>query len=572
MVDLLLFFALACIPILAVLLFVLYKQKIQDEKLKTFVHSSNEGKVLIDKAMKNLNCYVTWEKDGGNWKGKVEYQSAVFHIKVEKNNPYVGLYYLFFFETTLANVETVRALCNQCNMNSDSCRLVYSVSESDSAISVHIFSEIPYSYISSFQCLAQAMQNAFKWQKVFESKFLDVRSSSNVAGHSDPEKDAASASNELYLLREMEMTHQDEGPNWHEQPEKPLTLRSLAATTMDLQDLVPVELTVFQSDKTSHYDGFEDILDFSVAQALIANDKFHHDYAVLRLDFYDPRNAMALRHLVVDLQSQGTANGTLYYRATLCLAPAPLDKDIPLNNNETHKRTTSVLLGYDTTHGCKNKEKFDYMWKEALGKHKSGNDQKLTDDERTLLLLRDPHIQQLYLRGRDLMTEKRYYEAVRCLEAAFNGMVPLHPGTNNKIAETFYRVSYLIGTCYVCLRQFKKAEYFLEITLPMHHITYTEMYVNALVGGHDYRALDFVNEMLNSIYAAETVGSVDSEKAEARPWNPFVSFLKRRKAYLLIEMARYDEAERLLKQMLDEADSSDFALLELAFIQKKKGK
>ena len=37
-------------------------------------------------------------------------------------------------------------------------------------------------------------------------------------------------------------------------------------------------------------------------------------------------------------------------------------------------------------------------------------------------------------------------------------------------------------------------------------------------------------------------------------------------------MKDYDDAEKLLKQMLDEPDSSDFALQELAYIQKNKGK
>lgn len=41
---------------------------------------------------------------------------------------------------------------------------------------------------------------------------------------------------------------------------------------------------------------------------------------------------------------------------------------------------------------------------------------------------------------------------------------------------------------------------------------------------------------------------------------------------MLVAMQRYDEAERLLKQMLDNPQNSDFALKELAYIQKNKGK
>ena len=41
---------------------------------------------------------------------------------------------------------------------------------------------------------------------------------------------------------------------------------------------------------------------------------------------------------------------------------------------------------------------------------------------------------------------------------------------------------------------------------------------------------------------------------------------------MLFERKCYDDAEKILKEMLDEPDSSDFALQELAFIQKNKGK
>ena len=52
--------------------------------------------------------------------------------------------------------------------------------------------------------------------------------------------------------------------------------------------------------------------------------------------------------------------------------------------------------------------------------------------------------------------------------------------------------------------------------------------------------------------------------------NAFENFVRRRKAYLLVSLGRYDEAEHLLKLLLDDPDNSDFALNELAYIQQKK--
>ena len=46
--------------------------------------------------------------------------------------------------------------------------------------------------------------------------------------------------------------------------------------------------------------------------------------------------------------------------------------------------------------------------------------------------------------------------------------------------------------------------------------------------------------------------------------------MKRRKAFLLVSLHRYDEAEAILTKMLNEPENSDFALNELAYIQKNK--
>jgi hypothetical protein len=52
----------------------------------------------------------------------------------------------------------------------------------------------------------------------------------------------------------------------------------------------------------------------------------------------------------------------------------------------------------------------------------------------------------------------------------------------------------------------------------------------------------------------------------------FSSFLRRRKVYLLIEAEQYDEAEKLLRNMLDEPENFDFAKHELTFLQEQKQK
>ena len=52
----------------------------------------------------------------------------------------------------------------------------------------------------------------------------------------------------------------------------------------------------------------------------------------------------------------------------------------------------------------------------------------------------------------------------------------------------------------------------------------------------------------------------------------FRDFLRRRKVYVLVEVGRLDDAEKLCQELLKEPMNSDYALGELAYIQQLKQK
>ena len=104
------------------------------------------------------------------------------------------------------------------------------------------------------------------------------------------------------------------------------------------------------------------------------------------------------------------------------------------------------------------------------------------------------------------------------------------------------------------------------MTLPLRRVTYTEEYINTLVNSRDFRAIDVIDNLLIEMQNAQAAVD-DDEEAQGHVMG-FINFLKRRKAYVYIEFERYDEAEKLLRKMLDEPENSDFAISELAYIQK----
>ena len=85
-----------------------------------------------------------------------------------------------------------------------------------------------------------------------------------------------------------------------------------------------------------------------------------------------------------------------------------------------------------------------------------------------------------------------------------------------------------------------------------------------MVNGGDLRAYGIIEGLLQ-----ELANLPEKEKVKGY-FEPFRNFLKRRKAYILVERKSYDEAERMLRKMIDEPENADFAIHELAYIQKKK--
>ena len=85
----------------------------------------------------------------------------------------------------------------------------------------------------------------------------------------------------------------------------------------------------------------------------------------------------------------------------------------------------------------------------------------------------------------------------------------------------------------------------------------------------DFRSLMSIDNILEELRNSVP----DDDEEELDPLlRPFLQFLYRRKAYVLIELRRLDEAEHLLRQMVDDPENSDFALDELAYIQRLREK
>lgn len=536
--------------------------------------AGSDAKSVVSGALRELNVKAEWVNEADKQTVHYTYQGGHFNITLEKDSPYVRLTFLFFYQADTDDLETVRLVCNLCNLNTDACRIAYTLDEKKGKVDVHLISVLPADSKNMKDMLERVMSDAFRWQNTFTAKYEAQKKQGRK--DVDPEKTKAMYQRDLQLIREQEMTHQDTGPDWHESAANPVELRSLVTTAMGLTDIIPSQLTLTSDGSVSVIDDSDAILEYHVHKPLIVDGAFLHVASVTgRLDFYDPRDPVSERHLMLDFESEQATADTLYYRVTMALVPMSLTKTEGEESERHLRLATSVLLGYDLTPPEQRLAHFRYVWKEAMAKRKAGDTEGMTDEEKTLADLQDPHIAQNYYRGRSLYLHKRYYEALLPLTGAYRAVAKIYSHNDHRIADLLDELAYFIGCCHMCLHQYEKAAYYLQMTLPTTHRSYTEAYVNCLVNSGDYRAMDIVDGLLASLQMmVDRMGDGDDDDNPHMPGKTemlqFISFVKRRKAFMLVNLGRYGEAERLLKQLLDDPDSSDFALSELAYIQKRR--
>ena len=532
----------------------------------------SDAKAIIKKALRQLNVNAEWTKDKDTFTSRFVYQGGHFTIEVEKGHTFATINYLYFYKAGMDCIENVRSVCNLCNINAENCRIVYTIDSKENCVDVHFISETPVAQDGTEQSLQIAMGNAFRWQNTFIKKFEAL--GRNRKG--DQEKKAADIDSEIELMREQEMTHQQEGPEWHETASKPFSLGHMLATTMSLADIVPINLTITEKEATRTISSTDEILGMTVHAVLIDDGKFKHKSAFAKLDFYDPRDLSRERHMMIDFEAEGHTKDTLYYRVTLSTPPASLDGETDDGSWQRQKLMTSVLLGYDLTPSEERLAHFRYVWKEAMSKVKNGDEANMTEEEMVLAKMQDTHIAESFHIGKRLYLQRRLYEALGHLTYAYHELGTRWANNDRACKDSINETAYLIACCYMALGQYDKACFYIQATMPYEIGKYTEVYVNCLVNNKDYRALDAINNLINDLSRLRENNFADNDEDDDTydsgntRLDEFISFMKRRKAFLLVSLHRYDEAEAILTKMLNEPENSDFALNELAYIQKNK--
>ena len=528
----------------------------------------SENRRIVSKALKALNCTGEWRKEGDAALVRYTFQSGHFGIRIIGNCPQVELSYLFFAEAEMKDINIVRHVCNHFNLNSTGPRFSYTINEETNIIDMHILTPLLLDDDRAKDILSSAMVDMFLWQNSFIRSLTDVKKDAKSSATSDLEWSEKEVARDFFLLREQELRHQKKGAEWRQNDKEAATLKQWMDKVFGLVDVVFSELMVV-TDTVTVINDRESIASYNLSDTLIADGAFVRQKAMLDLVFFLPAHPTTRRRMTFSIQQADGCEDVLYYQVVATLLPLPSGIGRPLHSKEVQVQSHSVLLAYDLRSTKQLQDEFVYMWKEAKSKVANGEENQLTEEQRLIANVERVDAARFVYRSRTLYRQKRYYEAISCLETAYR---LLNSNIDKKSLEErnlFLEVCYMLGFCYNELQQYDRAYYYLTFVTGVNRTLYAEEYVNCMIYLGDYRSLMTIDEILEDLHNS----IVEDEEGEfEQSVHPFLQFLYRRKAYVLVELHRFDEAEEMLRQMIDDPESGDFALDELAYIQQLREK
>ena len=527
-----------------------------------------ENRRIVSKALKALNCTGEWRKEGDAAIVRYTFQSGHFGIRIIGNCPQVELSYLFFAEAEMKDINIVRHVCNHFNLNSTGPRFSYTINEETNIIDMHILTPLLLDDDRAKDILSSAMVDMFLWQNSFIRSLTDVKKEAKSSATSDLEWSEKEVARDFFLLREQELRHQKKGTEWCQNDKEAATLKQWMDKVFGYVDVVFSELTVI-TDAIMVINDRESIATYNLSDTLIANGSFVRQKAMLDLVFFLPAHPTTRRRMTFSIQQADGCEDVLYYQVVATLLPLPSGIGRPLHSKEVQVQSHSVLLAYDLRSTKQLQDEFVYMWKEAKSKVANGEENQLTEEQRLIANVESVDAARFVYRSRTLHRQKRYYEAISCLENAYR---LLNSNIDKKSLEErnlFLEVCYMLGFCYNELQQYDRAYYYLTFVTGVNRTLYAEEYVNCMIYLGDYRSLMTIDGILEDLHNS----IVEDEEGEfEQSVHSFLQFLYRRKAYVLVELHRFDEAEEMLRQMIDDPESGDFALDELAYIQQLREK
>lgn len=519
----------------------------------------------------SLNCkFETRKGDADDVFYDFKYQGRFFTIRLFLKKNMMTFIYAYMYSTSADYLNVVRHICNVFNNACYGHKLIYSIISDRFEVAAHCEMMVMKNYIE-VEDFASILDSFFTVQRDF-SQQVDGEIKDNMGGYfRDFEYHHVLDEREHTIAHEFELRHQDEGELVRSNEDFTYTIADFIQLACD--DVAPAfytKLRIIENDAITIYEDDQMIREMPLYSPIIKvvepdcegeerKVRFVRQNAVMIVDFKDA--SQESHSLTINLVARDEDKSTLYYRAYAVTQPADLGRSQSLTalNENASKGVVSLLLAYDKVDATKKTQEFDFMWKEYQDRLKD-KDSSLTTDEIIIAHLSNAHVGLNFYWGCRNFALGQFAQALKHFMNAYN--VVKHESVSS-VSEALDKLSFYIGFCLCEMGKFDRAYYYLEICRGSGNIEHVQELVNVLANAGDMRVFHFIDGYLKIVEQ-----NYNDEPEWPEHIVKFVSFLKRRHAYSLINFGKLEDAEKEFRELLEDPLSKDYAINELAYIQK----
>lgn len=372
-----------------------------------------------------------------------------------------------------------------------------------------------------------------------------------------------------YLAEELEYQSQDEDMQFRADEEHSVILGAVLNRIFDIHKNYLVGLYVIygQRDRQAGKEitQRDDIWNFDLCKAMKDENHIGMFYSHVTLCVSFARDGVKEETVIIHLKENGGDEHTKFIRASIMRICSTDESDVAFSTDRNLPETYSILFAYDDGSSHERDAGLKDTVEKIVAKYAKGKD--LDDDETALIAKIMPEAGWHYSWGHKAFDEKRYWDALLYFEKVFYLLKEqwFKDNLSDEGLRIFYHCCYLIGYCYAEMKLYGKAYFYLDFVWPLNDIVYCAEYINCLVNGKDVRAINAIDEEL------ERIDALKEEELTTEISN-YSHFLLRRRAYVLIDMNRLDEAEELFKKLLETDNRPEYIQNELDYIRRLREK
>lgn len=590
--------AITCVGALCIFFYLKKKQELVMllNKLTHRTQNDEKDRMLylntMRNALKQLNISYkeTWLNANKDVRYTYQYQSGNFSLFLpmsEFNVRGFSLHFPYIYTATLDALQAIRTTCNEANNASNIARAFYFIDDEKSQIDVHLTCHIPFTIMSHelSDNLTDAMQECFSLQRIITDRVEQLDRQIDEIGLSDLEYAQSNLLEQTNWINQAEIRHtQDEANLFSDHIVQSIEESTFGEWFID-QEILPPDSKVLKMECDAD-DGYhfstedpEEIYLYILAKPIVhklvqvQNPKVQAGNIRVAYQRKSEIGTDKKHWLTLYVENLGTNENVLYIRINYMLPEKSTNPQSEFKPSNGYTRVTggSLVIGYDWKDGRHKETEFDYMWKDAQDKLKEGKTDEWTPEQKLIHSITNAEVAYDIYWGQRLTRQKRYYESSLHLTRAYNTLNEQFYTNDDSRQSLLFEVCFMLGHCYIEMKQFKTAFFYLQTLSGSNVPRHIEEMINCLVALKDFRSEQAINFYRENV-KLQIEEYLENDKDIPENLQQFRDFLRRQDVYISIERHFFEKAENLCSIMLNEKENKDFALNELRHIQRLREK